>query len=321
MKAIACADLHIDKNRRFEDTKDILRQIATYAIKNRIEQIWILGDIYERSRPYSSERILFHGFVKSLSDKNIVVLILPGNHGMDADTLSAVGEFGILDLPNVKLINNPTVLEVENGKIYLGHFLVNGAKLGASDYTASNAINLQEVLKTKADLYLLGDVHKTQKLNTNPDVLYVGSPDRIDFGERDEVKGFVLVEASKLDIKPSYTFTELNTRPMVQLNIPSGQTGLFLPDSPYPDTTDAIVKVVITCTKEEYKKIDEAKIREELKTSQSVKIEYNIIKDERTRQANISEGCTYQEAFTNYAQIAEFDEITVGLGLDIINDN
>lgn len=317
MKALVTADLHLDKNRRFEDSKDILRQMVAYVKANRIDQVWILGDIYDRKRPFNVEKVLFHKFIKTLSDMQKLVLILPGNHDSGADNVSAVEEFGVLDLPNVKLINNPAIIDTENGKIYLGHFLVNGAKLGASDFVATNAISLQGVLSTPAELYLLGDVHKAQQLNTNPDVAYVGAPDRIDFGERGEDKGFVLVETSPADIRPRWTFVPLNVRHMVQYDVDN------IPEKGITTNSDkdAIVKFKITCTKEEYKNIDEAEIRKEFEEAYSLKIEYNIIKEDRARQSNISEGCSYEEAFINYAKVAEFDEEITKLGLDIINDN
>ena len=110
MKAIATADLHLDINNRFEDTKSVLRQMATYAIMNKVEQFWILGDIYDKKRPYNSERVLFHQFVKSLADRDIWVKIISGNHDIDKYQVSALDEFNVLKLPNVDLITNVTLI-------------------------------------------------------------------------------------------------------------------------------------------------------------------------------------------------------------------
>ncbi|KKM18612.1 hypothetical protein LCGC14_1663840, partial [marine sediment metagenome] len=51
---------------------------------------------------------------------------------------------------------------------------------------------------------------------------------------------------------------------------------------------DAILKFIITCTKEEYKEINEKEIREGFKEAHSVKIEYNIIRENRVRNTDIS---------------------------------
>ena len=76
MKALVTADLHLDINNRFEDTKEILRQIIKLAIDERVEQIWILGDIYDKKRPFNSERILFHEFIRSLTlaSKHVTII-------------------------------------------------------------------------------------------------------------------------------------------------------------------------------------------------------------------------------------------------------
>lgn len=632
MKAIATADLHIDINNRFEDTKAVLHQMAIYAIKNNVEQFWILGDIYDKKRPYSSEIVLFHQFVKSLTDHNIEVKMISGNHDIDKYQVSALKELEVLKLPNVSLLPNPSAAYLGKFEIYLGHFLVIGAKLGTLDYSSKHEISLEKILKNNADLYCfsedtevltnngwkyykdlnntdnvatlnlknenieyqvfkkhekqykgdmihfggrydllvtpehrivyknsdinsnilinrvdyisklrgqikipvsgknnkidykiddsmikliawiiaeghidtklnhiklgqresnayklrnilddlnfeytektieankvskitkqnyntfyikaksrdkilpylnhknipewvenlstrqfnifldelietdgcivgptsshfytstksvadklqklliqngnkciittklprwtkkisycvqiakktwatiapkkygmitkqkysgkvwcltvdnstlvvrrngramivgncLGDVHKPQKLHSNPDVLYVGSPERIDFGERNEIKGFTLVEAD--DIGLNYKFIPLKTRPMIQIE----NNGNGFQD-PLPDTKEAIVKVKFNITKDQYKDVNEKKIREEIfPDAQSVRFEYNILRENRVRNDNISEGNSPSEAFVNYAKEKDLGEIVVNTGLEII---
>lgn len=312
MKAIATADLHIDINNRFEDTKAVLRQMLTYAVKNHVKELWIIGDIYDKKRPGSSEKILFTKFVTGFTDHNIKVTMISGNHDVDKYQASAIGEFGILDLPNVKLKENPTVIDFDKYKIYLGHFLVKGAKLGALDYSANKARDISTVLSQSADLYLLGDVHKPQKLHSNPDVLYVGSPERIDFGERNEVKGFTLVETTASGLH--YHFINLKTRPMIQIE---NNGGGFR--DPLPDTREAIVKVKFNITKEQYKSVHEKKIKEEIFPDvHSLRFEYNIITEDRVRNTDISEGNSPSKAFINYAKEKELGEIVVNTGLEII---
>jgi exonuclease SbcD len=85
----------------------------------------------------------------------------------------------------------------------LGHFWVNGARL--STYQQGYLLHSEPKVPLSAltdpafDYVALGHIHKHQDLNPNgqPHVVYAGSPDRIDFGEKDETKGFVLVNLSK----------------------------------------------------------------------------------------------------------------------------
>jgi len=313
MKALVTADLHINISNRFEDTKAVLRQICEKAIKERVDEVWILGDVYNRKRPYNSEKVLFHQFVKYLTNKDMSVIIISGNHDTDQYKVSALDEFAVLDLPNVKLLSNPVVYKTGHSDVYLGHFLIDGAKLGALDYSARNSKNIADILKIPADLYLLGDVHKPQKLNTNPDMLYVGSPERVSFGERDETKGVVIVEDSGID-RIRYTFHPLNIRPMIQYEFEGN-----VPDKAIiKRNVGAIIKIKITCTKEEYRKINEKEIRKQFEEAYSIKFEYNILQEERKRNSTISEGSTPLKAFAEYSKVAELDEETIKLGEAII---
>lgn len=314
-KAIVTADLHIDINNRFEDTKAVLKQLATYAVKNKIDDIMILGDIYERRRPYNSEKAVFEKFVKYLADEGLFVHILAGNHDMDKDLVSAVEEFKILDLDGIYLYENPTIIDFEGHKVFLGHFLVSGAKLGPSDYQAQTPTTVKSILKEyEAELYLLGDVHKAQRLHKDPDILYVGSPERVDFGERLEKKGFVLLEENEGIL--TYKSVELKTRPMVQYNIKNIKSWLKSDiDQRYKD---AIVKLKITCNKEDFNTLKEVEIRNKVKDAKHIKIEYDIIKEDRVRNENISEEKTPLETFIEYSKEKELDKQTVDLGLEII---
>lgn len=312
-KAIVTADLHIDINNRLDDTKNILNQIAKYAIDNKVNYVMVLGDIYERRRPYNSEKAVFEKFVKYLSDHAVEVHILAGNHDMDKDQVSAVEEFKILDLDGIILHENPTIIELLGNKIFLGHFLVSGAKLGPSDYIAQHPTTVKAILnKYKADLYLLGDVHKAQKLHKSPDVIYVGSPYRINFGERNEKKGFLLLDISEKGLK--YKSIPTKDRPMLQFDLKAKE----LKSSEFTATDDAIIKLVIKCTKEEHNNIDESAIRNRFGTVNSLKIEYEITDEDRVRNENINESKTPIETFVEYSKEKKFDKETVDLGLEII---
>ena len=87
--------------------------------------------------------------------------------------------------------------------ILMGHFWANGAKLSTWQegyFTMGEPkVALSSLTDPAFDYVALGHIHKHQDLNKNgqPHVVYSGSPDRIDFGEKDERKGFVLVDLYK----------------------------------------------------------------------------------------------------------------------------
>jgi exonuclease SbcD len=101
------------------------------------------------------------------------------------------------------------------------------------------------------DYVALGHLHRHQVVNENsyPPIVYSGSIDRIDFGERKEKKGFCLV---KLDSKSekrrsSYEFVEIATRSMCQIDIKlsaGNQTKQLLKKIEECDINGAIIKIV-----------------------------------------------------------------------------
>ena len=70
------------------------------------------------------------------------------------------------------------------------------------------------------DYVALGHLHRYQNLNTNNDipVVYAGSIERIDFGERKEEKGFCLISIKKKGAV-DYEFIKPPTRPFIQIEV------------------------------------------------------------------------------------------------------
>lgn len=102
------------------------------------------------------------------------------------------------------------------------------------------------------DYVALGHLHRHQNLNPNgyPAVVYSGSIERIDFGERKEEKGFCLVSIPEKG-KATYTFIPVPTRPFIQIEVAliSGTSGISQTDQiineiKKHDLKDAIVKII-----------------------------------------------------------------------------
>ncbi len=99
------------------------------------------------------------------------------------------------------------------------------------------------------DYVALGHLHRHQNLNESgyPAVVYSGSIERIDFGERKEEKGFCLVSIPEKG-KATYEFIEGPTRPFIQVEVKlqSGisQTEQIVEALKKHDMRDAIVKII-----------------------------------------------------------------------------
>jgi len=97
----------------------------------------------------------------------------------------------------------------------------------------------------------LGHLHRFQNLNKEGKipVIYSGSIDRIDFGERKEEKGFCIVTIHDKD-KTEYEFVEIPTRPFIQIEVTlqegRDQTEQLLEAIQKHDIENAILKILYT---------------------------------------------------------------------------
>jgi len=109
------------------------------------------------------------------------------------------------------------------------------------------------------DYVALGHLHRHQDLNKNGiPVVYSGSIERIDFGERKEPKGFCLVSIGSLPVRPealegqkrktTYEFIKTPIRPFIQIELKikegSPQTEQVLDAIKKLDINNAILKIL-----------------------------------------------------------------------------
>jgi DNA repair protein SbcD/Mre11 len=155
--------------------------------------------------------------------------------------------------------------------VFAGHFSVTSARIGALQQTY--LLNEPEVSKSclirpEFDYVALGHIHKFQDLNAGhaPPVVYSGSIERVDFGERNEQKGFVLVDLSRG--RTSYKFIETPTRPFVQLEVDASRsddpTTAVLADLAQTDLEGAVVKLTYKLSKANEGLVDEKRILDAL---------------------------------------------------------
>lgn len=282
---VAVSDLHLGSGKnlgpdRYKDILESLSKAVNYAIKKRVKYFVLLGDSFDRPNPSNFLRQEFLWSLSRLWDYKIYTFILMGNHEF-ANQCHPFAGFEYLNLDGIRTISAPLKLcnqdaefvflphnrkidsktetwkeifkrfkkkETKKPKIVLGHFPVSGSKVGPSDFQLPASVTKKMLKELKADLILLGDIHKPQKLFEK--CYYVGSIDKINFGERNEKKRFIHV-TKKLKVKS----IEIENRKFVHFTIGEDK---------YKKVKDSIVKPIINCDEADINKHDTAKIIERL---------------------------------------------------------
>ncbi len=185
------------------------------------------------------------------------------------------------------------VSQLKSKKVLLfSHLFLNEAKIGAGDIEiiSTNQVSADMLRECGIQMAFFGDIHKAQKID--PFYFYPGSIERIDFGERDDTKGFIVYKSTdKLNLRTDFNgdeieFVELHARKLEQVVIDLVNPGLIkvglikeglenvdeAKSGPVQDPygyiieyldnnkeqlKDAVVKIKIICTKEQKLKIDD----------------------------------------------------------------
>lgn len=109
MKFLHTGDLHIGKVLHefplLEDQKYILKQIIKIAEDEKTDAVILAGDIYDRSIPPVEAVSLLDEFLTELASKNILVLVISGNHD-SGERLSFMSN--VLEKQNIFIAGNST---------------------------------------------------------------------------------------------------------------------------------------------------------------------------------------------------------------------
>lgn len=109
--------------------------------------------------------------------------------------------------------------------VLLGHLSLEGAKLGSEQSIMLGedlVLDTGELSVRAFDYVALGHIHKHQRVTANPPTVYAGSIERVDFGEENEDKGFVIVdirEDAAGKRVTDWSFHPVKARPFLTLRI------------------------------------------------------------------------------------------------------
>ena len=182
--------------------------------------------------------------------------------------------------------------------ILTAHASVEGAVFGAERMVmlGSDLVLPTTLVKNKRlDYVAMGHIHKPQDVNEggHPPVIYPGSIERIDFGEAQDDKFFVIADVTRGDAKVEWRKIE-GTRPFIErravLSSSENVTEVLKSVLPNPKgMSDAIVKLVVEYPRELDTLIDESALRKYAEKA----FEFHLVKKPKVEaRVRLAEGQT-----------------------------
>lgn len=227
-KIVLLADTHFGVNKSsdiFINSQKIFfkEEFIPYLQKNKIEKVFILGDLFHNR---NNINIKVQNFVVELfrNDlKDYEIIIITGNHDIYYNTTLQTNSLEWLrEFKNVTLINEMQEMEVYEKKILLcpwqvdtdlfikqinennykanicfGHLNLNGFFFNKSK-VSENGIS-PSLFFDNFNLTFTGHFHiRNQKKSKGSEIVYVGSPYHLTRHDKNEDKGFVLLDVNTL---------------------------------------------------------------------------------------------------------------------------
>jgi predicted phosphodiesterase len=313
MISIVTSDFHINEHRRLDDTKALLEFILSEAFRIKPDYFVILGDIFDKRRPSPKEMRTFNQWVMRLQGAiGQEIIILEGNHDRDVG-VSALSYLADLEIPGIRIVVPPYIFR----EFYFDHIEINGADAG-NGYMLQNGVHCQDLInKHPVKVYALGHIHKPQTLRHDPLVFYAGSIDRINYGERYDIKFMYVFDNTDL-----ITRIALPCRPMYQHDVNVSESGDFFAGPPDADYTGALVKLIFHGQKAALSKINSASIMNSFKQmgAKEISIIFDVQKETRVRNSIMKESISEAQALAEYFKDNPNKGFILSLGNKIIEE-
>lgn len=193
--------------------------------------------------------------------------------------------------------------------ILLAHVMTDTARYGAERFLAVGkgfTIPMSLLARNCFDYVALGHVHKHQVLCTDPPVIYPGSIERVDFGEEQEEKGYLLVTVERGQTQ--FEFCPLPVRSFQTLKVDLSETetdpqAVLLTAIQPQLIQGAIVRLIYQVRPEQLDQIDAAAVHQALSSAHSYTLYPELVSQlaqPRLPQLGVGQGLHPLEALQTY---------------------
>ena len=165
-------------------------------------------------------------------------------------------------------------------RVLFGHFELQGVRYASTtppEVVPHDFTFARDMIPSSVDLAVFGHIHMHQVLWDK--VVYTGAPERIDWGERLDPKGFVTIQADG-----TWSFVELAARPMEKVEVTAALgddvTQRVLEALP-GDVSGKLVRIEVWLPDELRSSLDERKLRAKLESA--FHVELRLVSTERIR--------------------------------------
>lgn len=342
---------------RTEDVYKAVIKIIDLAVENHAQILIIPGDLFDNPKPSPAVVDMAITLIQYAIDKGLGIIVICGNH--DLKPANSIGSIGLLkqifkgrkenyfrhfvesiedktfistfkwrSYEDIKFDLRPFVIGNEcpetNNKdadIVICHAYFRNSLVGSGNRIMTVG-GMESISNTSAKLILSGHIHKPQKIinNDGQTILYSGSPVRFTFDDRNEEKGFWIIDFNGDTKNFSYEFIEIDSRPMIQLELDNGN----IDGRKIKKCKGADVKLIIKC--DNVIDVDINEIRKKFKKAGAHYIappEIIVRKKKSKRNENININSTHKDCIRRYVKgmkiNSDVKKIVAKEALNIVN--
>jgi len=337
-------------NSRIADLEDVLMRVIKYARSDEIDLFVVAGDVFHTNRPTAEEQRVFWRILQECQASNFITRIIIGNHDYNSKlgASHALKLFqDIVDGDKIKIFDETTWEVLPFGDLFdpllvcwypyrgsppdwaeaarygnvhatalVCHSHLEGAVVGAEPF------EIQDDRATKfkdlpVDFVWSGHFHKPQLLCERPLAFYPGSIQCVDFNERNDAKGVVVVDT----LARSHECVGFAVRRFAQIDLKDRAN---LEPKDLENLDDAIVKVTVELPESRSAEFNEAEIRKaviEAGAHNVATVNLNVIREAIVRDAAVRLESGLVDNFKRFTSSQKYGDIVDEVnrrGLEII---